>query len=234
MPLIVQHFVGIFNAYQANKYDAFFETKKGKYIYEVETRDLLNMLHLKPGMRILEIGSGTGLYITKFAKQGIKMVGIDISEHMTAIAQQKIDHLELDAEVHVMDANHIDFPENYFDAAFSMGVFDFIEQPENVYQSISKVVKPGGKIVIATVNRESQYGELYMSPEFNKGKVYAHAHFKSMDDLVAMRPDHVFQKSACLFVAYDAEESMFTLEKEEELRNKIAGGWITVGFTNKK
>lgn len=27
-----------FNAYQANKYDAFFETKKGKYIYEVETR----------------------------------------------------------------------------------------------------------------------------------------------------------------------------------------------------
>lgn len=80
----------IFNDKVANKYDAYFDTKKGRYVWQVET-DLMNQLiDIESGMRVLEIGSGTGVYSIPFAQQGCIVTGIDISVEMLEIARQKV------------------------------------------------------------------------------------------------------------------------------------------------
>lgn len=223
----------IFNDKVANKYDAYFDTKKGRYVWQVET-DLMNQLiDIESGMRVLEIGSGTGVYSIPFAQQGCIVTGIDISDEMLEIARQKVIDLQLNLDFIHMDANALHFSENTFDRIYSMGVLDFVDDLEHAFEQAYRVLKPGGKISIAVVNRDSAWGKRYMDPEYNKGKVYAHAHFKNLNELMRIHPEEIIGSGECLFVPPDAEKSEFTLENER-LMSDNAGGWINVVWQKKE
>ena len=190
----------IFNNKVANKYDAYFETKKGRYVWQVET-DLMNQLiDIESGMRVLEIGSGTGIYSIPFAQQGCNVTGIDISGEMLAIARQKVIEQQLNLDFIHMDANALHFSENTFERIYSMGVLDFVDDLEHAFEQAYRVLKPGGKISIAVVNRDSAWGKRYMDPQYNKGKVYAHAHFKNLNELMRIHPEEIIGSGECLFV----------------------------------
>lgn len=223
----------IFNDKVANKYDAYFDTKKGRYVWQVETDLMKQLIDIESGMRVLEIGSGTGIYSIPFARQGCIVTGIDISDEMLEIARQKVIDQQLNLDFIHMDANALHFSEHTFDRIYSMGVLDFVDDLEHAFEQAYRVLKPGGKISIAVVNRDSAWGKRYMDPEYNKGKVYAHAYFKNLNELMRIHPEAIIGSGECLFVPPDAEESEFTLENER-LMSDNAGGWINVIWQKKE
>ncbi|MDR0868354.1 MAG: class I SAM-dependent methyltransferase [Planctomycetota bacterium] len=45
--------------------------------------------HLAPGMRVLEIGCGTGLFTEKFAQSGANILAVDLSPELLDLARQR-------------------------------------------------------------------------------------------------------------------------------------------------
>lgn len=99
--------------------------------------------------KVLEIGVGTGLSLAHY-KPHLDITGIDVSPEMLAKAQEKVDEGKLS---HVtclreMDARHLDFPDNTFDTIVAMYLVSVVPDPEQVVAEMSRVCKPGGKILI--------------------------------------------------------------------------------------
>src|SRR4051812_30370655 len=78
----------------------------------------LELLRLAPGMRILDVGCGTGEDVRSIAQavgtSGF-VVGVDLSESMVAEANRRSDRFDLPVHFSEGDAQHLDFPDDSFD-----------------------------------------------------------------------------------------------------------------------
>jgi phosphatidylethanolamine/phosphatidyl-N-methylethanolamine N-methyltransferase len=104
---------------------------------------------LRPS-RILEIGVGTGIALPRYRKEH-RITGIDLSPDMLARAQKRVadqglSHVEA---LHEMDASRLSFADGSFDAAVAMFLITVVPDPDAVLAEAVRVVKPGGRIVLA-------------------------------------------------------------------------------------
>jgi len=103
---------------------------------------VLELLDVKPGERILDLGCGTGDLAKLIWEHGAEVVGIDASPDMIAKAEGK--YPELDFSV----ANGTDFHfDESFDAVFTNAVLHWIHDADGVIKSVYNVLKPGGRFV---------------------------------------------------------------------------------------
>ncbi|MGH6726384.1 MAG: class I SAM-dependent methyltransferase [Pseudolabrys sp.] len=101
------------------------------------------------GGRILEIGVGTGLSFDDYDGT-TEITGIDLSEPMIARARSRLrrgrhPHVK---ELKVMDAHDLGFPDASFDCVVGQFVITLVEDPERVLSECTRVLKPGGQIVL--------------------------------------------------------------------------------------
>jgi len=117
---------------------------------------LLNEIMPLEGKRILDVGCGNGNTVLKIAEQvgpNGKAVGIDFSTEGIAEAKKKAAKLGLDkvTEFRVADAEKLPFEDNYFDAVISECVVCLAPNKQKVFAEKTRVLKPGGKIVMHDV-----------------------------------------------------------------------------------
>jgi phosphatidylethanolamine/phosphatidyl-N-methylethanolamine N-methyltransferase len=101
------------------------------------------------GGRILDVGIGTGISLTDYARDN-HIVGVDYSEPMLRKAQErvsehKLTHVEALA---VMDARHLGFPDAYFDVVVAQYVITAVPDPEATLDEFARVTRPGGEIIL--------------------------------------------------------------------------------------
>lgn len=99
--------------------------------------------------RVLEVGVGTGLSLSRYATH-LEVTGIDYSEEMLARAQRRVEAegLRHVRELRQMDARVLDFPDGYFDTVVAMYLVSVVPEPERVMAEIARVCKPGGQVII--------------------------------------------------------------------------------------
>jgi ubiquinone biosynthesis O-methyltransferase len=211
---------------EANSYDGWYQTKLGNFIDKVESDCAFELFKLEKGMTVLDIGCGTGNFSIKLAKAGCKVIGIDISEEMLSIAKEKAKQKGLDIEFYNMDIYKLNFENEYFDAVFSMAAFEFIKEPEKALNEIFRVVKKGGEILIGTINKESSWGELYLTEEFQKNSVFKYADFKTLEDFKKLKTENLVSTNECLFIPPDVKEEDINTDKELEYSKSKRGGFI--------
>lgn len=119
-----------------------------------EVRFLLETLGLEPGMRLLDVGCGPGRHSYAFARAGIEVVGIDISERFVTLAQNGAPR---GATFQRLDARALPFDAE-FDAAISLcqGAFGLAGGPGapldgdgDVLAGIGRALRPGGKTAVS-------------------------------------------------------------------------------------
>jgi trans-aconitate methyltransferase len=103
---------------------------------------VLELLDVKPGERILDLGCGTGDLAKQIQEHDAEVTGIDASPEM--IAKAKAKYPELDFSVANAASFHFDEP---FDAVFTNAVLHWIHDADGVIKSVYKVLKPGGRFV---------------------------------------------------------------------------------------
>lgn len=129
-----------------------FESKVGRYYYEIERSRILEWLK---GPKILELGCGTGRYIVPFSKLGFDCTGIDITPAMLEVAKQKAKKIGVTPKLLIMDAHDLEFEDETFDSVFCDRTFKMFRDPIRALREAHRVLKPHGRIIIdAEINRE--------------------------------------------------------------------------------
>ena len=136
----------------ANRYDSWYLTKTGRYIDRTEKRLIFSMVCTRGG-RALDLGCGTGNYTLELYKRGFSVVGADLSVEMLKIAKTKLP----DVPFVRANAYSLPFKDESFDLILSVTMFEFLREPEKAVREIYRVLKPGGEVVIGTMNGRSSW-----------------------------------------------------------------------------
>lgn len=139
-----------------------FNRPKGKKIHP-RIRYFADLLEIKPGVRILDLGCGRGDLVIEAAKRRASVVGIDYSRDGIGIAKdllkKQANFIQKNVKFYQMDAKKLIFSANSFDSIISIDVFEHLykEELEIVMKEIKRVLKPNGKLIVDT-----QTNKLYL------------------------------------------------------------------------
>ena len=113
---------------------------------------LKDLLELKQEDIVLEIGFGPGMLLQQMAQITTKgrVEGIDFSDAMIARAQKINKHLISENRVKIQKGDCRDMPygPESFDKVCTSNTIYFWDRPKDMFKSIYKVLKPGGKLVV--------------------------------------------------------------------------------------
>lgn len=116
---------------------------------EVERR-LLQLVPPEKVNDLLDIGTGTGRVLELFGQHGVSGVGIDMSREMLAVARAKLSQADLrNCYVRQGDMYRLPFPDRSFDAVTIHQVLHFADEPAHAIAEAARVLRPGGRLVIA-------------------------------------------------------------------------------------
>ena len=112
-----------------------------------------NLLQLKPGQNILDVGCGNGLTTRRLASLGAKMVGIDFASEMINNARKRTAYNQELIEYQVLDATDetalLKLGENSFDAAVSAMTLMDMAEIEPLFRALTKLIRPGSCFIFA-------------------------------------------------------------------------------------
>jgi SAM-dependent methyltransferase len=106
--------------------------------------DLVDLAGLTPGLRIVEIGPGTGQATVALAERGLQIVAVELGRELAAVARRKLAPFQT---VHVVVAPFETWePEHAaFDAVVSFTAFHWID-PRVRYKKAASMLRRGGSL----------------------------------------------------------------------------------------
>jgi len=142
----------------ASDFDSYYESPKGIFDRMINAwlrrPGLIKRLKIsleasnpQPGMRILDVGCGSGKFIVECAKRGAEVCGVDISREMIEIAKDFCEKNNVEAELRIGDVTE-ELPKG-FDVCVALGVFEYFEDPKPILRNMFASTNGGGKIIFS-------------------------------------------------------------------------------------
>ena len=117
-----------------------------------ENTDLIvENMHLQPGDVVADVGAGTGYYtfrIARLVSQG-KVYAVEIQDELIRKLKKKTDDEKVsNVEVIRGDTLSVNLPDRSIDLAVMVDVYHELSWPREILRSISKSLKPGGRLLL--------------------------------------------------------------------------------------
>jgi ubiquinone/menaquinone biosynthesis C-methylase UbiE len=142
-----------FKAEESTAYDEAaerFAVLSERYAGDLAAR-LLDLAEVRPGQRILDVGTGTGVVASAAAARAGAdghVVGIDISSAMLAQARARSGSRADRIEYRLMDAEALQLEDGTFDAVVSLFALLHLPDPRRAVGEMYRVLRPGGWAVV--------------------------------------------------------------------------------------
>jgi ubiquinone/menaquinone biosynthesis C-methylase UbiE len=101
------------------------------------------------GKTVLEIGFGAGAAVRRYARSGARIYAVDLAEISVQRAHKSLQLFNLKGNLLQSDAAFLPFRGDSFDYVLSFGVLHHLPSTEAGIQEVHRVLKPGGKALIA-------------------------------------------------------------------------------------
>ncbi|MES2616822.1 MAG: class I SAM-dependent methyltransferase [Bacteroidota bacterium] len=126
-------------------------------IFQTELAELINQLLISEPMKIMEIGCEAGGTTYLIKNKGVEKTLLDYNKQVIALLESTYKEMGLSAVFSTADMYNMPFADNTYDLVFNAGVVEHYEYEERVklFKEYSRVVKPGGYMVIAIPNHYS-------------------------------------------------------------------------------
>jgi len=106
-------------------------------------RALVAAVDVRPGQRVLDVATGTGLVAHELADRGADVVGLDQSEAMLAVARERLG----DRVTFVRgEAERLPFADAEFDALTFTYLLRYVDDRAATMRELARVVRPRGRI----------------------------------------------------------------------------------------
>ena len=132
-------------------------------------------LDLRPGSRVADIPCGDGRILLEIAGRGHRLVGLDACRKSVRRARDRVRRAGVNAAVHLGDMRRTGL-DSGFDAVISWGgSFGYFTEEENegVLREMTRLAKPGGLVLIESVNRPRVLRSFLSTVEHETGGVSA-------------------------------------------------------------
>lgn len=164
----------------ARGYDRWFERGWGRYAWQIERQALLRSINAMAGASVaVDVGCGTGRSTQAVQTTAARVIGVDRSPAMLAVAR----HRKVTPLI-AADAHALPLRDGSVDLAVGVTVLEFVADPEAVMTELARVVRPAGRIVIGALNTRSPWGLAhrrdFRAPPWNRAVFLTRGQLRSM------------------------------------------------------
>ncbi len=209
------------------RYDRWFDTPVGKVVLKYEATLVLDLLEPARGEKILDAGSGTGIFTREFRVRGANVVGLDISWAMLRWAQKKSEAFS--HRIVTADMTLLPFADGVFDKTVSITALEFIEDEKRAVAELFRVTRSGGIVVVATLNSLSPWANRRRENARRKQEsIFNRVFFRSPAQLLASAPVSGIVRTAIHFGKEDDPAELDRIERERQGRETgafVAARW---------
>ena len=191
-----------------DRYDAWYEKFPGERLFKIEL-NCLKKLVPAPGFSI-EVGVGTGRFAEKL---GVKY-GLDPAFNPLKISRSR------GISVVQGDGRQTPFRDNTFETLFLIVTICFADEPELLIKEAFRILKPGGRIILGLVPRNSDWGKYYLKLKSQGHFFYRYADFYTVSEINSMLEHSKFEPPLGLSTLFgpppDGSDEEFIDEKLRE------------------
>lgn len=109
----------------------------------------IRRVRLEPGMAVLDVGCGAGVFLELVAARGATAFGLDASRELVALARERVPA----ADVRVGDLQALPYGDDAFDLVAGFNAFFFAADMLAALREAGRVARPGAPIVIQVWGR---------------------------------------------------------------------------------
>jgi ubiquinone/menaquinone biosynthesis C-methylase UbiE len=151
--------------------EAFIAEYASKPLEEYETdfehylRRIGKFIQLRPGMRVLEVGAGSGWFMVLCRRRGFACDGVEHNPFCVEHAKELGRRHGVELSIREENIETVQLPEQEYDLVIAMSVLEHVEDYERALSNIYRTLKPGGVFVGNSTNkfslRSGEYPRLF-------------------------------------------------------------------------
>jgi arsenite methyltransferase len=122
-----------------------------------QREETLRALALRPGERVLDVGTGPGLLAASMADAvgtAGRICAVDVSESVLEIARRQIGSRPT-IELRAADATSLPYEDGDFDVGVSTQVYEYVGEVETALRELFRVLRPSGRALIVDTDWDS-------------------------------------------------------------------------------
>lgn len=119
--------------------------------WDATARALMTLLHFGD---VLDLAAGDGVFAELIAGHAKSVTCVEISPAVIAAAERRLAGVP-NVRFHQVDMHALPFPNASFDHVFALHALSYSASPAKLVGEATRVLRPGGRLVIATLNRHT-------------------------------------------------------------------------------
>ena len=133
--------------------------------WEVTTRTIVQLLELGD---VLDVASGDGVLAELLAPRARSIHCLDISQRVVDAGRKRLSNFD-NVSFAAGDMHDLPVPDNAFDTVLLMHALTYTERPQKVFDEACRVLRPGGRLLAATLNKHPHENAVMAYNHLNLG-----------------------------------------------------------------
>jgi 2-polyprenyl-6-hydroxyphenyl methylase/3-demethylubiquinone-9 3-methyltransferase len=125
-------------------------------LHELNPLRLVYVERIAPlaGIEVCDVGCGGGILAESMARAGARVLGIDLAQPVLDVAELHAQEANIEVEYRAIGAEALATERpGAFDLVTCMEMLEHVPDPAATLKALAALVKPGGDIVVSTLNR---------------------------------------------------------------------------------